>query len=70
MNEYLITQLGHDHRNTLLAEAEADRVARLARAGRPTWWQRLTARVTTSAPDHGRQADRHAPRHSQHHLTA
>jgi hypothetical protein len=70
MNEYLMTQLGQDHRNTLLAEAAADRVARLARAGRPTWWQRLTARVTTSATGHGRQPDPQAPRQGQHDLAA
>ena len=43
MNEYLTTTLGEEHRNELLAEARANRLAREASAGRPTWWPRLSA---------------------------
>lgn len=64
MNEYLITQLGVDHRNTLLAEAAASRLAGEVTAGRPSWWRRLSARTTARA------SKQRGPRAADHRLAA
>ena len=48
MHEYLMTILAEERRRELLAETRADTLAREARAGRPSWWQRRFARP---APD-------------------
>ena len=68
MNEYLTTKLGEDHRNGLLAEARANRLAREATAGRPTWWARLSTRTTAWAAGH--RQTRTAPKAADHRLAA
>ena len=44
MHEYLMTILAEERRRELLAETRADTLAREARAGRPSWWQRRFVR--------------------------
>ena len=42
MNEHLTTLMGAEHRQALLEEARANGLARIARDGRPTFWQHLS----------------------------
>ena len=58
INDYSISIITEQRRQDLMAEAAHDRLARLATAGRPSWWRRL---ARTMIPAHQQVL---TPRHS------
>lgn len=65
MNEYLTTALGDEHRRTLLDEARANGLARIAREGHPTFWQHLAEALGSVVRGRWpvKRADVHTPAH-------
>ena len=56
-NDYIISILAEQRRQDFIDEATNDRLARIATAGRPSWWRRLArtmipAHQQVLTPDH------------------
>ena len=45
INDYSISILTEQRRQDFMAEAANDRLARIATAGRPSWWRRLARTI-------------------------